>query len=370
MYFGDLYQNTDQRPALPLRRFPAGRNAFYKWIHDSLAANKPYNQMATELITATGANSYTQGELNWIVGRVITGGPQQDNIDSAGGQRRRNVSGHLPHELPAVPQRPRAPGPAEPVGRQTTPLPGVGLRLVPVAHHHHARPLRSHDRNTYYWAVHGQPRNQRLPRSSTTTGNRPARAARGRVANKPCYVPPMYIFTGETPKSGENYRVALARIVTSDLQFSRAAVNYMWAQFFGRGIVDPPNQFDPARLDPDNPPRRAVDAAALAMRACSTPWRSEFVDNGFDLKMLMRKIVNSRGLPASSRYNGEWNADWEPLFARKFVRRLWAEEIHDAVVQSSGMLPTYKVIAELQPFPAASLRRNPTFGHAVGHAVA
>ena len=39
----------------------------------------------------------------------------------------------------------------------------------------------------------------------------------------------------------------------------------------------------------------------------------------------------------------QWNVAWEPLFARKFVRRLWGEEIHDAVVQSSGVMPTIRV---------------------------
>ena len=45
----------------------------------------------------------------------------------------------------------------------------------------------------------------------------------------------MYIFTSAKPNSGEDYRVALARMVTTDLQFSRAIVNYIWAQFFARG---------------------------------------------------------------------------------------------------------------------------------------
>ena len=91
---------------------------------------------------------------------------------------------------------------------------------------------------------------------NTTTGNRPARVApTGCKSGQPCfYVPPQYIFNGDAPKPGENYRAALARNVTGDFQFARATVNYMWAQFFGRGIVDPPNTFDPARLDPDNPP--------------------------------------------------------------------------------------------------------------------
>ena len=46
-----------------------GRNAFYKWIHDSLASHKPYNQMATELISAQGNNNFDQpnGQLNYLV---------------------------------------------------------------------------------------------------------------------------------------------------------------------------------------------------------------------------------------------------------------------------------------------------------------
>ena len=82
MYFGDLYQNTATRNSTALRRFPQGRNAFYQWIHDSLANGKPYNQMATELITDATDNSYTDGASNWIINGFITGGPNQDIMDS------------------------------------------------------------------------------------------------------------------------------------------------------------------------------------------------------------------------------------------------------------------------------------------------
>jgi hypothetical protein len=59
------------------------------------------------------------------------------------------------------------------------------------------------------------------------------------------------------------------------------------------------------------------------------------------MKALMREIVNSQAYQLSSRYNGAWNVAWEPLFARKNVRRLWSEEVHDAVAQSSGAFPSY-----------------------------
>src|SRR5579884_2471320 len=79
MYFGDLFQNNSRNSQVA--RFAQGRNAFYNYIHDSLAANKPYDQMARELISAQGTDSFQQGELNWMVGGVVTGGPVQDIMD-------------------------------------------------------------------------------------------------------------------------------------------------------------------------------------------------------------------------------------------------------------------------------------------------
>jgi hypothetical protein len=136
--------------------------------------------------------------------------------------------------------------------------------------------------------------------------------------------------------------VALARNVTGDFQFARATVNYMWAQFFGRGIVDPPDTFDPARLDPDNPPPAPWTLQPSNARLLNA-LAKHFVASGFDLKALMREIANSDTYQISSRYDSTWKVEWEPYFARKFVRRLWAEEVHDAVVQSSGTYPSYTI---------------------------
>jgi hypothetical protein len=199
----------------------------------------------------------------------------------------------------------------------------------------------STNNNVYYWNVADNPKAADYA-LNTTSGNRPARVApAGCKSGQPCfYASPVYIFKGDKPRSGENYREALAREVTGDFQFARATVNYIWAQFFGRGIVDPPDTFDPARLDAENPPpapwtlqpSNAFLLDSLARR---------FIGGGYDLKALMREIANSETYQLSSRYNGQWDAAWEPYFARKFVRRLWGEEVHDAIVQSSGTLPGY-----------------------------
>ena len=78
-----------------------------------------------------------------------------------------------------------------------------------------------------------------------------------------------------------------------------------------------------------------------------------FVDNGFDLKWLMRQITNSQAYQLSSRYEGTWSPSYEPLFARHQARRLTAEQLHDAMVTSSGLPIPYLVSRALGFLPLA-----------------
>jgi hypothetical protein len=344
MYFGDLFQNTVNKPSSGLVRYAAGRNAFYQWIHDSIDNNKPYNQMATELITAAGDNSYNSGPINWMVGGVVTGGPNQDITD----QMTANVADTflgIAHVNCLLCHNGRGHLDALSLwASQTTRYQAWQIAAF-VSRTQASRIAVPMVANNYYWSLLDNAKGFTVDYTlNTTTGNRPARVApTGCKSGQPCYyVQPKYIFNGDSPKPGENYRAALARNVTGDFQFARATVNYMWAQFFGRGMVDPPNTFDPARLDPANPPPapwtlQPTNAALLNALA------QHFIDSGFDLKALMREITNSSTYQLSSRYPGQWNTAWEPYFARKFVRRLWSEEIHDAVAVSSGLLPSYSI---------------------------
>ena len=67
------------------------------------------------------------------------------------------------------------------------------------------------------------------------------------------------------------------------------------------------------------------------------------MESDFDLKWLMRQISNSDSYQLSSRYEGTWNPAYESTFARFQVRRLSAEQIHDALVGSSGVPIPYLV---------------------------
>src|SRR5262249_57113218 len=113
----------------------------------------------------------------------------------------------------------------------------------------------------------------------TSAGNRPTRLPIGSVTR----MARAYPFDGSTPKSGENYRVALGRMITSDFQFARASVNYhLWEQFFGIGLVNPSDQFDPAPLDPDNPPPdpwRLQPSNPRLLNALA----QDFIDSHYDL---------------------------------------------------------------------------------------
>ncbi|MGH9835754.1 MAG: DUF1549 domain-containing protein, partial [Blastocatellia bacterium] len=78
MFFGDLFRNNARSTSV--QRYSGGRDAFYNYIKNSVAANKSYAQMATEMITATGDN-FVDGQNNFIVGGIIPMGPQQDTMD-------------------------------------------------------------------------------------------------------------------------------------------------------------------------------------------------------------------------------------------------------------------------------------------------
>jgi hypothetical protein len=119
-------------------------------------------------------------------------------------------------------------------------------------------------------------------------------------------------------------------------------VNYIWEKFMVVAFVSPSNGFDPARLDPRNPPAApwTLQPTNPELLEALTQW---FRDNGYDLRQLMSGIVKSNAYQLSSDYPGTWKAEYVPYYARKFARRLDAEEIHDSIVKAAGVVPTYSL---------------------------
>ena len=343
MFFSDKYMVAERDIASGTVLYQNARQAFHNFIYNSLAANKPYNKMAGEIIAAEGTNGWEQGELNWTVRGRIPNGPIQDTYD----QLAANVaSTFLGISFMNCIECHNGRGHTDAISLWATStnrlsawqlsafFAKTNTRLV--------RPDPSVNNSPYYWQVISDYRPTVSDYAlNTTTGNRPSRQPMGTVRT----VAPVYPFSGRGPKPGDNYRDFLAKEVTSDFQFARATVNYIWKEFFSKGIVEPVDQFDILRLDPDNPPPAPwglQPTNALLLKQVA----QDFIDSGFDLKALMRQIANSEAYQMSSTYDGEWNTSYEPLNARKFVRRLWAEELHDSLSIASNIFPTYNITVD------------------------
>ena len=115
-------------------------------------------------------------------------------------------------------------------------------------------------------------------------------------------------------------------MITENPQFARATVNLVWSELMGVGIVDPPLDFDLARLDPANPPPAGWTIQPSHPELLEA-LAQDFRDHGYDLRRLIRTIAVSSTYQLSSRFEGEWKAAYAPYFARHFVRRLPAEAI-------------------------------------------
>jgi hypothetical protein len=104
--------------------------------------------------------------------------------------------------------------------------------------------------------------------------------------------------------------------------FARAIVNRVWADFMGRGIVEPVDDFRES-----NPPSNEALLEWLA---------ADFTAGGYDLKRLMRTIALSRIYQLSAEPNATNAAD-TVNFSRFMKRRLTAEVLMDAVADVTGV---------------------------------
>ena len=156
-------------------------------------------------------------------------------------------------------------------------------------------------------------------------GNRPARTS--------AVVDPQFVLNQARPKS-ENWRADLGEIITSDKQFARATVNHLWANFFGHGIVDPPEAWDFTRTDPSVAPPEGFPSQN------SHPELLEdladfFIRNNYQLKPLIRQMLSSDAYQLSSRYEGEWQPVYVRYFAKFEPRRLSAEALYDSLITAT-----------------------------------
>lgn len=263
-----------------------------QWLRDSFRANKPYDQFVREILLAEGSN-------------------QRDG--------------------PAVVYRDRR----EP-SELTTMFSQLflGVRLDCAKCHHHPNEKWSQD-DFHRMAAFFGPVKQKggalsPPISGGTetfyfaSGNTVKHPVTGEIMQPKAPDGPLV-----EPAKDTDPRRALADWMTASDNpfFARAIANRVWAGFFGKGIVDPVDDF---RLS--NPASNPALMDALAQ---------EVLRQKFNLKGLMRTIMTSHLYQLSAVPN-EWNAADTRNFSRAYRRRLTAEVMADAMADVTGLPNSYE----------------------------
>ncbi len=322
-FFGDLARSAANRIG------NEGKNVFYRWLYDNIHLDRPYNLMVKDMLTANAASNWYVGPAGYVARWVVVGVKCEDTVhEDTSDELAISAAKHF-----------------------------LGIDLNCVSCHDG----KNHLEKTNTWltarkrqelyemgAFFGKTRVLRRVEVATTQDEYsiddegpgydasartvvrvPRRGTKGLVQ-------PAFMLTGERPDPAKNPREEFARMLTSHPQFARTAVNLLWAEMFGVGIVDPPLDFDLARIDPKNPP--------------PTPWTLQpthpelldalatyFKEHNYSLRSVIKLIAESSTYQLSSGFEGEWKAPYAKYFARKFVRRLKAEEIHDSLVHATGL---------------------------------
>lgn len=341
-WLGDLVGN--HRTATNVAQQNDGRNALHHYLVDAVAKGTSLRDVAGSLINGVG-NSYEEGVANWSVRTITPGGPVQDRYDTA------NV-------------------------RATSVFLGLGHYDCLTCHdgRRHLDELSLWGKgvtrmDTYRMAAHfarlnvaGRPniagnfftgsfdvtdRTTGTYDLNTNFGNRPNRVRVGTLLN----VTPEYR-NGKVPANGRNWREAYASELVSDPMFAKNLANRLFKQMFNLGLVEPVDQLDPARLDPDNPPPAPWTFQTPHVRLLAR-LADQLANTDYNLREALRLLVSSTSYQLSSRYDDTWQITSVPFYARHYARRLEAEELHDALTQASGNVPAYTIAGFTGPLRSA-----------------
>ena len=123
---------------------------------------------------------------------------------------------------------------------------------------------------------------------------------------------------------GDDPRQILANWLTDprNEQFSGAMVNRLWKHFLSVGLVEPVDD-----LRATNPPSN---------RPLWNTLNQEFVSSGYDLRHVMRLIMNSRTYQLAADSHDSNFRDTQ-FYSHYYARRLSAEVLLDAICQATGV---------------------------------
>jgi hypothetical protein len=254
-----------------------GTYAFHDWIRDSLAANKPFDRLVREVVTASGEIAQNP-PVAWYRQVRDTTAQMEDTAQLF-----------------------------------------LGTRLQCAQCHHH--PFEKWSQQDYYrFAAF-------FSRVGRKAGSQPGediifhKRGKPEVTNKKTKAPEPPAGLGTPPAevaAEDDPRFALADWLTSGKNplFAKSLVNRYWKHFFNRGLVEPEDD-----MRETNPAVNPELLDALAAR---------FVESGFDLKALVRAMTRSTTYQLSAVPN-RFNAVDRQNFSRYYPKRLSAEVLFDAV---------------------------------------
>ncbi len=256
--------------------------AFHSWVRDNLRSNTPYDQMARELLAASG-RILANPSVAWYK-RVKE--PQQQVEDVA--------------QL------------------------FLGVRMQCAQCHHH--PFERWSQRDYYGFAAFFSQVGRKP--TGTPGEDVIFHKRGiaQSENKKTKLPVKPAVLGGASleiSPDDDPRLFLADWLSDSTNpfFAKALVNRYWKHFFKRGLIDPEDD-----IRDSNPATNPELLEALA---------AQFIQGGFDLKSVVRVITQSSVYQLSSVPN-EYNGVDRQNFSHYYPKHLTAEVLLDSIDQFTG----------------------------------
>jgi Protein of unknown function (DUF1553)/Protein of unknown function (DUF1549)/Bacterial Ig-like domain (group 2) len=270
---------------------PKWSQMYANWVRENIATNKPYDQVARERLASEGYDGPTRHFLPYdVIGPP--GETMAEEVRVFMGRRLDCAQCHNhPYETWSQDQF-------------------WGLAAF------FARTFKMGDTGNEY-VIFEHPLNEEMG-NAEVNGSLKLYHPRTKVE----LVPTLLDGTKVDATGRQNPRKALAEWMVHHPYFAEAAVNRMWSYFFGRGLVEPVDDFRST-----NPPTHPELLARLA---------EDFRNHNHDLRRLIRLIVNSRTYQLSGRPE-ENNRDDRTNYSHAQPRALDAEVLLDAICDVTGV---------------------------------
>lgn len=310
-----------------------GQNLFHYWMKENLRSDRPYDDVARSIIAASGKSNHVVAAANVAAREHVQAKPQPEDGNDLGMVHQLDTDDEL-----AVLYGKTFLGVSLSCischdGKGHLEKVNVWLSRKTRQDFYRNSAFLGRQRYLMYWE-HGKPQSGEFLIDDGNPGYDTKGASMIRVPRFGGPGDPAFILTGEKPRTGAEPKEEMGRMLTAHPQFARAAVNLFWSRLMGFGIVEPFDDFDLARQDPNNVPAgwelqpthpELLDALA-----------ADFREHNHSIRHLLRTIARSSAYQLAARFDGEWKESYTKYFARKYVRMLGAEEMHDAIALATS----------------------------------